>query len=628
MPPQEEEVGALEQARKRLYDIEPMPKEQRHPLSGAGAHAAPPAWQDIPEVAEAAAPPKKQRNAAGIFFGIAIGFFVLSAGVAAYLFYFGGNSVSPNKITMEIQGPTSIAGGEAIPLSLKLVNRNPVALENASIEIDFPPNARNASNTQEALPRYTEQIGSIASGATLTRSIKAVLFGGKGDVITLPILLSYSTANSKAVFEKKVSYPIEITATPLELQVDSLTETVSGKTIAFNVVVRSNAPTAIQNVVLKADVPLGFTLTSSSVPASNSSFLLGTIAPGSSRSVSIVGTLSGQEGEQKAFHFSIGTANSSTDTLPTVTYMSQTSTVAIQAPFIATTFTLNNDSSDNLVANAGARQNVSINYKNTLPSSVSNVRVEVAITGSAVDYDSITATRGFYRSVDHTIVYAPDTDSALSNLAPGASGVGAFNFAVLPAAKIVGNPTMTFTITVSGTRIGQSNVPESVTASLTRTAKVTSGVAVNASATYATGAFQNTGPIPPKANEATTYTVLWNVSNQGSAVADGMLTATLPNYVTYTGKTSGQGTITYDVASRTVTWKIGNLAQQERIDGSFQVSIVPSTSQRGSAPNLTSEPNFAGHDRFAGVAVSATGVAATTETKADPGYVSAKGNVQ
>jgi hypothetical protein len=628
MPPQEDEAGALEQARKRLYDIGPAPKEERHALSGAPKDALPHGWQDVPQVPEAPITQKKRFNVAGLFFGLATLFFVLSAGIAGYFFYFGGNTVSPNKIAVEIQGPTSIAGGETIPLSIKVVNRNPVALENASIEIEFPPNARSASNTTETLPRYTEKLGSIESGATITRSIKAVLFGGKGDSIILPVTISYSTPNSKSVFVKKTSYPIEITATPLDLQVDALTESVSGKTVVFTVAVRSNAPASIQNVVVKADTPYGFALTSSSVPQSNSSFLLGTLAPGSSKTVSIVGTLSGQEGENKVFNFSVGTANGPMDGALAVTYMSHSNTIALRAPFIATTFTLNNDSSENLVASAGGRQNVSISYKNTLPTSVSNVRVEVAISGSAVDYDSITATRGFYRSVDHTVVFAPDTDSALANLAPNASGIGAFNFAALPASKIAGTPTMTFVITVSGTRMSETNVPESVSASLTRTAKVTSGVLVTASSAYSSGPFQNTGPIPPKANEATTYSILWAVNNQGSAIADASMTATLPNYVSYAGKTSGQGTVTYDVASRTITWKIGNLAQQERMNGAFQVSIVPSISQRGSAPNLTSAPSFSGHDRFAGVSVTATGEAATTETKGDPGYVSAKSNVQ
>jgi len=80
---------------------------------------------------------------AGIYFIGAFLFFLLSLGVAGAFFYFGGNSVSVDKIDIDIQGPTTIAGGDIVPLSITVTNRHPTTVDNATIEINFPEGTRS-----------------------------------------------------------------------------------------------------------------------------------------------------------------------------------------------------------------------------------------------------------------------------------------------------------------------------------------------------------------------------------------------------------------------------------------------------------------------------------------------------
>jgi len=84
----------------------------------------------------------------------------------------------------------------------------------------------------------------------------------------------------------------------------------------------------------------------------------------------------------------------------------------------------------------------------------------------------------------------------------------------------------------------------------------------------------------------------------------------------------------YDQASRTVTWSTGELAQGASVQGEFQVSVLPSTSQKGTAPAIVGVASFSGYDRFAGVQISATAPAVTTQTKGDPGYSDSSALVQ
>ena len=567
-------------------------------------------------------------RAAGVFFMAAAAFFLVAAGVTAYFLYFGGNTVSADKITMDMQGPTTIAGGDTVPLSLIITNRNPVAIENATIEIDFPDGTRDATDVQKPYTHYVENLGVLASGATVMQSVKAVVFGAAGQTLMLPVSLSYSIAGSNAVFVKKSSYALAVSSTPLSVAVDTLAETVSGKPLTLTLTVRSNATVPLNNVVLTGTFPFGFSVISSSLPITDSSFLLGTLAPGASSTITLTGTLTGQNAEQQVFHFSVGTASAPNNQTLAVTYMTQDATVAIAAPFIDTTLALNGDSSGNAVVASGSSQNATVSFANTLATDVQNATVTIALSGSAIDYGSIRTENGFYDSANHAVVFSQDTDPVLAMLAPGASGIGSFSFSTLPASAGISSPTITFTISVSGTRIGQSNVPEQVTASITRTAKVTTNIALSASTLHASGVLSNSGPIPPRADNATTYAIVWNVQNKGSAVAGGTVSATLPSYVSYTNQTAGSGSFSYDASSRTVSWSTGDLAQGADAQGVFQVSLTPSSSQKGTAPRLTSSVSFSGYDRFAGVQVSATADPVTTETTGDPGYVPGNANVQ
>lgn len=623
----EDDTSSLELAREHLY--KPGADPHDHPLlAGLEKRELPHTWENETPQHMAQQQGKRHVKLAWVFFTSTLLFFLVSAGITGYIFYFGGNSVSVDKVTIDVQGPTTIAGGDVVPLSITITNKNSVAIENATIAIDFPTGTRDAVDVLKSYPRYIENLGTLASGASVTRSIKAVVFGGAGQKLALPIAFSYGTTGSNATFVKNSSYALAVSSTPLSVAIDALAETVSGQPLTLTLTVSSNATIPLNNIVLTGVFPFGFTVTSSSIPLSNSSFLLGTLAPGGHRTVSLTGTLIGQDNEQRVFHFTVGTARTARDQTLAVTYMTQDATVSIAAPFITTTLALNGDTSANVVMAPNSQQNVTLSYTNTLPTSITDATIIVAVSGTAINYNSIRTSGGFYNSVDHTIVFSKDADPMLAVLAPGASGISAFTFQTLPASALVSAPTITFTTSVSGTRVGQANVSGQVNASVKKTSKVTTSVVMGASALHNSGSLSNSGPIPPRANQPTTYSIVWNAQNEGSAVAGGIVSAILPSYVSYTGLTAGTGSFAYNEASRMVSWNVGDLAQGASAQGIFQVSLIPSTIQKGSSPILVKAAAFSGYDRFAGVQISATAGVVNTETKGDPGYVPTNANVQ
>ncbi len=625
MPPRFEEdtISSLERARARLYhegDLSPQ-REEPSTLPHEIAHG----WEDTKPLP--AGDGSRHIRFAGIFFSIASIFFLTSIAVAGYFFYFGSNTVSVNKIELGIEGPSAIAGGDTVPLTLTIINRNPVTIQNATIEITFPEGTRSADDVLAPYQRYTEVIPTISSGETITRSIRAVVFGGAGQTLEFPVSLSYGTTGSSVEFVKKSSYVLELSSTPLSITIDTPSEVVSGKSFTARLTVRSNTTVPLENVVIATTFPFGFSLTSSSVPVENDTIVLGTIKPGTTREILISGVLVGQDKDERTLHAVVGTARSANDQTPSIVYMTQKATFSVAAPFIRTTLAIDGNAGAEPVLLPGSQQDVTLSYTNTLSANVSNATLEVALSGSGIDYNSVRTTRGFYRSSDHTVVFSGDADSFLKLLAPGASGASSFSFSTLPAGATI-SPTVTFTVTISGTRTGQTNVPEEVTSSTVKTAKVMTSVGVDVSSLRKTGPFANSGPFPPVANLASTFTIALRAETRGSAVADGIVKMILPEYVTYLDRTLGAGVFSYDSAAHLLMWKVGDLAQSEIAEGFFQISFTPSIVQKGTTPLLTGPVSFSGHDRFANVGVSASGSSATTATTRDPGYILGSANVQ
>jgi len=143
---------------------------------------------------------------------------------------------------------------------------------------------------------------------------------------------------------------------------------------------------------------------------------------------------------------------------------------------------------------------------------------------------------------------------------------------------------------------------------------------------YYIGAFPNSGPIPPKAEQETTYTIVWNLSNTANNISDAKVRSTLPAWVRFIGPISPPTeNLTYDPATREVIWEVGGIPASTGITGdsrevSFKVGLMPSLSQVGTSPVLINETTLTGRDDFAKVNVQVSKLALSTLLINDPSF--------
>lgn len=628
MPEPADDTSTLERLRRKLYAAEEPDTFAVPALSHAPVPEAEQAW--APPAAPVAS--KLRMSWAVLFLIVAAVFFTLAVAGAAYFLIFGSRSVSTDRVVITPDGPTTIASGDTISLLVSVKNNNPVSISATSLMVEFPETTRTPEAPDTPLVHYEDTVGDIASGETGQRTVRAVIFGAENEHIEIPITFEYRVEGSNAVFVKEAIYDVVVTSSPLTVRAEAVSEAAAGQPLTFAVSVRSNAETRLENVAVLAQYPFGFTPRRGEGPL----FAVGTLEPGEEKTIAVTGTLSGEDSDQKIFRFTGGTRKDADSPILAVSYTTAETLITLAKPFLSTTLSVNHDSSNTPVIQAGVPVQSILTWVNTLANPLLDGQITVKLAGAAFNPASVSAYEGYYRSSDTSVVFNRETTAGLARLAPGDTGSGSFTFAAKDTAALgsLRNPTITATVSVSGRRVGESNVPEAVSATVVRTIKIGTELSLKSRSLFSSGPFKNTGPWPPVADRETTYTIEFALANTVNSVADARVTATLPSYVRFTGNTSPtDGSITYNATSRTVTWNVGDVAagaghSTAAETASFQVALLPSVSQRGTSPILMNAQQVTGIDRFTQKQLSSTYSEVTTLTSTDSAFQSDFGEVR
>ncbi len=617
LPEQQDSASALEELRQKLYsNTAPMVASvQPHDTQSSFAPGADVGWKP-----EAPPSPKKKTPWSVLFLLGALGIFILALAVAAYFLVFGGGATSSDRIDMSVAPIPTLRSGDVATLLVTITNNNRTAITSPHLSIAFPDSARSADVLTQPYPRYEDSLGDVLPGESVTRTVRVVLSGSAGEGITLPLKLEYKTDGSNAVFVKEMTHTVTITSSPLSVSVQTDGVVPGGQEVALTVRVHSDSPVPLENVAVLAEYPFGFIPSKAGV----SLFDIGTLAPGGDASVVVRGTLTGEDAAERVFRFSAGTKGAG-NTLGIV-YASGQGTVQLSQPFVATTFSVNGTTGTDLVIPSGKMTEVRLAWANTLPTDITNAIITVQLAGDALDAASVTASGGFYRSADQTVFFAPDTNPVLANVAAGTVANGSFTFSTKTAGQ---NPSITALITVTGKNSANGNAPTQLTSTMTKTIRVGTDLGARVRASRTAGTFKNTGPIPPQPNVESTYTILLSFTSSVNSVAGATMRAVLPSYVRYVSSTDSA--ITYDPATRSVTWNAGDVAAgtvaANPKQGAFQVALLPSTSQKGTSPILVTSITYSGTDRFTKRVLEGTVPEVSTQTSQDPGYQTSFGEI-
>lgn len=559
-----------------------------------------------------------------------IGFFVIALGVGLFTFFGGLNMVSSNNIDIIVSGPTTVAGGAELPLEITIQNKNNANLEGAVLTVEYPEGTKTVGDLTTALPRQSITIGGISSRGQAHETLKAVLFGEKDSVKNIKITLQYKVQGTTALFSKEKNYDIGISSSPIIVTTEYPTEINSNQDFTLVIHLASNTTELLKNVLVQAQYPFGFTFVSSDPKPSidTNTWNLGDFDIADKRTITIHGTLQGQDKEQRTFQLNAGVGDVTNPNKLATTLTTLQSLVTIKKSAADFAMDIAQSGSSVYTVNQGKSVPVKISWANNLPNQIVNAVIQVKLSGTALNRDMVIANNGgYYRSLDNSIIWDSTSNPNFEALDPGKRGTVSFSLvplATFPASAR--NQDITLSATFNGNQIIRGNIPQAVTSKAAGTIKIATQLGLTTRSVRSVGPFENMGPIPPIADQPTTYTIVWTANNSLNEVNNMKVTTTLPQYVTWNNITSPSNErLTFDQVSKTVTWNVGTINAGSGFDSSprevaFQVTMIPSLGQFGGTPPLTGDTLVTASDAFTGSLISFSRQPLTIRTITDPQF--------
>lgn len=558
-----------------------------------------------------------------------------AAGLFAwYIFTTGGNYVSASNIDIRVIGPVSTPAGEPLSLDIDVYNGNTERIETVDIIVQYPDGTRKIEDGSTTLLSDRLPIGDIAQGETARRTIKVLLFGEENVKKDIKLTVEYKVPGSVILFSKEKTYSLYIGSAPITIDVTNLKEVVPNQTTTFNVLITSNSESTVKNLLLKADFPAGFSFEKASPAASsnNNIWSLGDIAPGDKREIQVTGKIVGDANVERYFGFTAGTVDPLDRTKIAVTLVESKEKILVRKPFLAADFSLNKVGSVVYTTDAGQPIRGEIVWQNNLSVPLYDLILEMKLTGPTIDKKTVEGGTGFYTSQNNVITWDQSQVEEFKEILPNHSGSLQFTLSTLPPSiannKTLRRQTVKLDLTVRAKRLSEDRVPEEIISTASKTVRVASGLSLNSRLVRNVGPFENTGPIPPRAEQASTYTVINSVTNSFNNVKDVTYKATLPSYVTWLGKTYPENSgaaVKYNPDTREISWTLGDMApgtgfNTSAREFSYQVSISPSVSQVGQVPVVINAQRVAGSDTFTETIVEGNAPALGTNIESDPQF--------
>lgn len=554
--------------------------------------------------------PKTRGGLAKKFFLISFLILCIATFYAGYKLFFSESREDfiSRHIDVVMETAPFTRGGEPLNLNISVTNKNNVALQNVSVEIEYPRGSEAV--TRDDFERQTVELGNINPGQKIEKNVTLILYGEQGSYKDLKANLEYSIPDSSLSYNKISKAGITISSSPIIMEIDAPKDIAPSQLYTMRIRITQNTKALPNNALFTIVFPRDFTVeTFSRKPDYGvGTWLLKSVKEGDYEDIIINGRFNSQEGDERSFKFLSGVPESADKNEIKTSYVSKTHVVTVAKPLLDAYIVLGEEKGKTIAVDPDSYVTGTLIYRNRSNTAVKDPKFRIKLTGSALEEASISPIEGFYDSNTKEIFWDKNTLPTLNNIPAGQEGRLTFSFRVLPRSvngpSFVKEPIVNLALSYSGVRDDESQTFQSLENIENASVRVSTELKISADVIHATGA------LPPKAGSETTYQITLTLTNTHNDVTGAKLISKIPFYMKWVGKVSKNEKISYNPDTREVIWNLGDIksgsgtSANER-KGVFQVSIIPSISQAESAPEILQNIRFSGTDLFSNKDVKA-----------------------
>jgi hypothetical protein len=627
----------IEEMRRRLYDrgsVDISPK--RHSLTDQPVDVSR-SWNNQDQPNEPALEPtadnvqvdqsgdapinRKKRYRLIIFLSGLLLFLIVST-VAVGLFLFGGNEISGNNISLDINGPQLIAAGETVDLDFIVQNNNDVTIKSSTLIVKYPPGTRSVGDNPRNLFEERISLDNLSPGEVKKQHIQVAIFGEEGSRKEVRGTIEYRVDGSNGTFYKE-SDPMSfgISSSPLVLRVDSVDKVASGQEVTVNLEVQSNSSEILNNIVVEAFYPTGFRYVESNPePGSGQNiWLIEELKPEETTMIAITGLVTGQTEDTLQVNFNAGPADTNNSFAVGASLADISTELVIERPFIEVDLAISGKSGQNITLNQGEISDVTIDILNTLDDTVYDLVIEVIPGGNALNENSIRSNTGFFDSNTDTVRWEVSNNPSFEVFPPGEQR--RLEFEVVPNNNRA-TASYNLVVNVYASRVNEDNASELLVGTKSIEARYSSEVTAGSQVNLVSG------PVPPKVGEVTTYNLTMVAEAGANDVTGAVVETSLPVYVTWKDSFTGEGNLEYNPTSKQIRWDAGNISANSRKSMNIEVDLQPSSSQVRDIPILLNTQRLQANDRYTSQLLQDSAPVVTTELSTELGFEEGNGRVE
>jgi hypothetical protein len=519
------------------------------------------------------------------------------------------NPYSKEVLKIEILGPNEVTVGKEVEFIVKYKNNGNFRLEEPELIFEPPENSLKDDQIAKREVLREEKLGNaIYPGEENTLSFKLRIFGKEGEMKIAKATMSFRPKNLKARYSVSTSFSTQIKSVPVTFEFDLPSKIENGKELNFKLDYFSNLDSPLTNLRIQVEYPKSFEFFSSTPQSiEKTEWEIPVLNKAEGGRIEIQGKILGEIGKVETFRARLGILNEN----QFIVLKEIEKGVEIVKPSIFLRQEINGN--PEYVAAPGEWLHYTIYFKNIGDEEMKNLFLISKLEGDAFDFQTIKSDLGECKPGDDSVIFDWRRVPKLQYLAPTDEGKVDFWIKLKDDLGNVRNPFLKNKIFILQMR------EEFIT-------KISSRIEVSQKGFYYDEVFGNSGPIPPRVGEATTYTIFWQVKNYYSDVKDVKVRAKLPEYVSLTGKIFPEemaSKFSFDPNSREIVWSLGELKGGEGISTppktiAFQISFSPTESQRGQTPEIIGEVKISGEDSWTGKTLEATSTSITTALPDDP----------
>lgn len=560
-----------------------------------------------------------------------LGIIVILLLVAVVAIIWGRISFSRANVGVNIKTPQDIASGKEITITVEYTNNNRVALKDAYLIMEYPSGVFSPEGKEIYQDQRSLKIISRKSQGQETFNVR--LIGEKGDAKNITARLEYQPQNISSRFENSTSTRVEINSVLISIEIDGPENAMAGQNVSYLVEYENKTTKDISDLKIEAEYSKDFKvqeINPEPVTETNNVWQINSLKSGEKRSINLTGILEGNEGEDKVLKITIG----GTENEEFLQYSrSELSTKIAVSPLLLNISLEGVDTSEECNLNPGQRLNYKIEFRNNTDVALRELILKLHLEDGVFNFRTISSNGiGFFDSRENIITWAGGEVPLLKLLEPNQAGSVDFSVELKKPIPMNGYNDKNFKATVVG-EIGTLTVPIKFAVSELKiskelTCKVNSALSLKAKGYYyepAAGIF-NTGPLPPKVDELTTYTIHWLITNGTNDLENVRITSVLPQGISWSNyylNKVADSQIYFNERTKDVVWEIQKvpagvgyvLPVYELI---FQIGLRPSVNQIGQSPTLINESSIEGRDTFTEILLSDKSQEVTTFLPDDP----------